>query len=461
MATASNSKNSIYRESFSKELLKKEPETSDWLQGVRRKAYDRFEKLGFPTREEEAWKYINLEPILGASFVSEKGTAPFFQRSENRKKGAVPFSQIEKYFLSENQQRLVFVDGVYSKKLSSIKNLPSCVILQDLATGLLSHGDLIKRYLGRDASSEKNAFSSINTFSFKDGLFLYIPDKVVVDSPINIILLGTGSDAAPTLFYSRILVAIGECSRVRIIVNYAGLPEARYFNNTVAEVHVGEGACLDYFQIERGSKNAYQVATNHFYLGKFSTLETLAFTEGGAITRNEDVVEFQGEKGFASLKGLSLLNQESEVYNHVVVNHKTPDCTSRQLYKNILSGKARSEFNSLVRVWRGAQKSDSNQLNRTLLLSDTAENHSRPQLKIDADDVSCTHGATVGQLEKDELFYLRSRGLSKELARFVLTSGFAEEVIQDLEPASLREHLRVWIAEELETAIEGKVQHVD
>ncbi len=447
--------------------FKKKTENTDWLEDVRRKAYERFEKLGFPTRELEGWKYINLEPILGASFVDSENKGPEF--SDSRK--------IEKYFLSENEQRLVFVNGVYSKNLSSVKNLPSGVILQDLATSLLSwhgargkgwprsrqaaslvsHGDLIKGYLGRDASSETNPFSSINTFSFKDGLFLYIPDKVVVDSPINVILLGTGESDSSSLFYSRILIVTGECSRVRVIVHYAGLPDARYFNNTAAEIYIGEGACLDYFQIERGSKNSYQIATNRFYLGKFSTLETLAFTEGGAITRNEEIVEFGGEKGFASLKGLALLNDESQVYNHVQANHRVPNCTSRQFYKNVLAGKAKSEFNSLVRVSRGAQKSDSNQLSKTLLLSDTAESHSRPQLKIDTDDVSCVHGATVGQLEKDELFYLRSRGLSKELARLVLTSGFAEEVIQDLEPAPLKAHLRNWIVEELEAVTERKI----
>src|SRR3989338_2544387 len=413
-------------------------ESQGWLAEVRRTAYERFEKLGFPTRELEGWKYINLEPILSASFAAPENKGPEF--SDTR--------MIEKYFLSENEQRLVFVNGVYSNNLSSVKNLPPGVVLEDLASSLVSHGDLIRRYLGRDASSETNSFSSINTFSFKDGLFLYIPDKVVVDSPINVILLGTGESDSSPLFYSRILIVTGECSRVRVIVHFAGLPNARYFNNTAAEIYIGEGACLDYFQIERGSKNSYQIATNRFYLGKFSTLETLAFTEGGAITRNEEIVEFGGEKGFASLKGLALLNNESQFYNHVQANHRVPDCTSRQFYKNVLAGKAKSEFNSLVRVSRGAQKSDSNQLSKTLLLSDTAESHSRPQLRIDTDDVSCVHGATVGQLEKDELFYLRSRGLSKEIARLVLTSGFAEEVIQDLEPAPLKAHLRNWIVEE-------------
>ena len=221
------------------DLIKQKVESKGWLADIRQKAYQRFEKLGFPTRDLEGWKYIDLEPILGASFVApEKKAAEF---SDSRK--------IEKYFLSENEQRLVFVNGVYSKNLSSLKNLPPGVILQDLAASLVSHGDLIKRYLGRDASSETNSFSSINAFSFKDGLFLYIPDKVVVDSPINVILLGTGESDSSPLFYSRILIVTGECSRVRVIVHFAGLPNARYFNNTAAEIYIGEGACLYYFPI--------------------------------------------------------------------------------------------------------------------------------------------------------------------------------------------------------------------
>ncbi len=434
----------LYRDSFSQKTFETEPSGLDWLKSLRRGAYERFKRQGFPTRRTEDWKHVDLEPILGASFVAPAA------------KGSKKLPPTQSWGLAENEIRLVFLNGVYSDALSHAENLPAGVVLQDLATSIKTHSELVKKYLVCETPEQENAFSLINTFSFKDGAFLNIPDKVVIDRPIHLLFLAGNEDAAPLVFYPRILILAGICSRVRVMVQCAGLDEGKFFNNLVSEVHVGEGACLDYFQIQNGGRNAIQIASNHYTLGKYSSLETLSFAKGGLVTRSEERVRFKEEGGFASLKGLNVLRGGSQAANFVIADHKAARCTSRQFYKNVLAGKSKSEFNSLVYVHPDAQKSDTRQLNRNLLLSDFAEAHTRPQLKIDTDDVACTHGATVGQLEKDELFYLQSRGLSKEAARLMLTDGFAKEVVQEIEPAPLKHRLEDWISRELAEMAEEK-----
>ena len=423
----------VYRESFSKLVVGKE-KAGAWVKGLRQRAFERFKALGLPNAGLEAWKYINLEPLLDATYL-------------------LPEHGHTKGVDANEKNRLVFMNGIYSPELSSVDPLPKGVILENLASSLDTREKLIKPYLGFGLESEANAFAAINTFSFRDGAFLYIPENTVIEGAIRLLFISFAEKKTPFVFYPRVLVRMGDHSTAKLIVDHVGLREAKSFGNTVCEIHLGVGASLDYTEIEQSPRDAFQFKTKRFYLKEQSSLNMLSFSQGGAVIRDETSVTFGGENGFASLKGLSVLKGASQIYQHANVYHESGRCVSRQFFKNILAGKAKSEFNSLVAVRPGAQKSDSRQLNRNLLLSDLARCYSRPQLRIDADDVSCTHGATVGQLEKDELFYLRSRGLSKELARLVMTYGFADEILEEIQDEALRGGLETLVREELERMI--------
>lgn len=309
------------------------------------------------------------------------------------------------------QHRIVFANGVYSKENSQIGVLPEGVVLESLASG--------------------------------KGISLSIPDKVIVDDIIHILFLSSGP------YSSDVLIRAGASTRLKVIVNDLSSGSGAYESHKNFETRLEPGACVSFYRIKRGGAGV-DTSTHRFYLKRHGDLEFFEFTEGGDITRSDCEVHFEEEHGFCSLKGLSVLDGKSQVFNRIQVFHKTPHCISRQFYKNVLAGKSKSEFNSLVQVAKGAVKSDSRQLNNNILLSDEAQASTRPKLKIDTDDVACTHGATVGQLEKEELFYLRSRGLSKEYARFLLTYGFAEEVLEGVEPAILKEELETLVKTELQ-----------
>ncbi len=319
------------------------------------------------------------------------------------------------------QHRLVFLNGVYSENDSRINGLPPGVVLEALSKGR--------------------------------GLALSIPDKVIVEELVHMLFfsINAGNAARPLSFSTDILIRAGASTRLKMVVDELSLGEARTESERTFETRLAPGACVNFYQIQRGGKGT-SVSTNRFYLKQHSDLEFFNFVQGGDVTRSDNEVHFEGEHGFCSLKGLAVLDGASQVVNRIKAYHKVPRCISRQFYKNILSDKSKSEFNSLVHVLKGALKSDSQQLNKNILLSDEAQARVQPQLRIDADDVACTHGATVGQLEKDELFYLTSRGLSKEVARFLLTYGFAEEILEGVEPAVLREELETLVKNGLQKA---------
>jgi len=425
--------NANYRERFAGDPPK-ESVVWPWLGQIRQEAYERFQAIGFPTKGLEGWKYISLDPIMSASFVLAGGKS----------------SQAAVSFKSQEENRLVFVDGVYSEEYSSTGFLPHGVFLGRLAENIEFTPDIVRPYLEQRLETETNAFSLINMFSFKDGAFIYVPKNISIDKPLNLFFVTSPTADAPQLFYPRILIVLGDRASAEVVAHFIGGASGKYFNNSDADIHLGEGAKLDYSYIQRESKGAFGFLSNRYTLKKESALNVLSFSEGGLLVRNENQVAFTGEYASASLKGLSVLSGESQTFHHAVVEHAVPHCTSRQFYKAILTDKSKSEFNSLVHVHRGAEKSDSNQLNKNLLLSDFAQSYSRPQLKIEADDVACTHGATVGQLEKEELFYLRSRGFSEKLARFVLTYGFAEEILEAFKPESLKTGLEALVSRELQ-----------
>ena len=279
----------------------------------------------------------------------------------------------------------------------------------------------------------------------EEGIQIVVPDLAVVDQPIHLKLEHP--------FVKRLRVKAGRSTRLNLILDEHAADGVIDESRLDSEFTLASGACVKVIHIRRGGAKAKRSSKNLYHLGNHSDLEVFTFVNEGALTLSDHVAEFEGEHAFASFKGLSVLKGNSMVQDRLIADHSAAHGTSRQFYKNILAGSARSEFNSLVAVKTGAIKSDSRQLNKNLLLSENARAEARPELRIDADDVSCAHGAAVGRIDKDELFYLRSRGLSESLARYVMTLGFAEEMLTDLEPAGIREELRALVKLRLREAL--------
>lgn len=405
-----------------------------WLRSVRQTALKRFETLGFPTRRMEAWRFIDLSPILDQAFE------PFSPEVQP----VVTENAIESYLSDEaGKARLVFINGYFSPERSFVGNLPQGVVLTSIRKALDTHASLLQDVLERGMTEESDAFVALNTSVFQDGAFVYVPDGIILETPVQVLFLTQGDGHQPQAAYTQNLFVSGKNARLNVVSSFIGLGnvEDRYLNNAVTTLFAGEGSALEYTHIQSEGRNAHQIAASKAYLqtGSEATLSSLSF--GGKLSRHHLEVRFQGEDARCFLNGLSVLNGASEVHDHTVIDHARPGCTSHQLYKGILDGNARSEFEGTIVIRKDATLSDAAQLNRNLLLSDGARVFTRPQLKIDNDDVKCSHGATVGQLEEEELFYLASRGLPADVARSVLTLGFADEIIEKVSLPSVKAQL--------------------
>ena len=358
-----------------------------------------FPDVLFPTRRTEGWRTIDLEPVLGTVFAEAPAEAPVFTGPKG------------------------------------------------IAAHRLSRDDL-------GEMKEPNAFAAINAHRFQNGLRLLIPDESCLIEPIHIFFPDQNRFREPCAVYPRLVVSAGKRVRASLVLHYAGEGGSERLVSGVNEFYLGTNTHLDVVSLNRDAR-AFQFILNRFLLGEGSSLESTVFTQGCRIVRHESEVRFRAPKGFASMRGLSVLKGNEQAFHHVTAIHEAPDCTSRQFYKSILAGRAKSEFASMVHVSRDAQKSDSKQLSRSLLLSDTAQGFARPQLLIENDDVSCNHGATVGQIDKDELFYLQSRGISKNDARFLLTLGFAREILDEVRDKGLKAELEKNIREEIKNLAGG------
>ena len=419
---------------FSNGRLKDDP-----LRSVRAQAFERFKKLGFPTRKTEAWKYMSLEPVLKTVFT------PPQPRTGNP-------DQLKKYFF-QDENRLVFINGRYSSEFSVTQNK---IEIEALSSVLAKRPDEIKKYLPENFENESNAFTAINAFSFEEGAFIRIPAESSFEKPFHLLFVNYGDSKAPEVFYPRIIVVVGKGASANLLIQSMGVSAGPYLMNGFAEFFLGENAKIHCTHLQREEGGALKVFTARAKQQAGSHFEWVSFSHGGSSLRNEIISELEGENAFSFSAGLSVLSGASQVFHHAEVQHRVPRGTSRQLYKNILAGKSQAEFDSLVHVWRGAHHSDSQQLDRNLLLSDFARAYSRPQLKIDADEVQANHGAATGQLQKDELFYLRSRGLDKDMARFILIRGVAEEVIQKIKCPAVRQEVENFLREKLEKILSGQ-----
>ena len=398
---------------------------------VRRRAIERFAALGFPTTRLEEWRSTNVAPIARAEFDLEPSG------------DGVAAADIERLAYGDAYE-LVFVNGRLSAELSRLEELPEGVWVGSLAEALAKMPDKVTPHLARHASFDDHAFVALNTALFTDGALVWVPRGVVVDKPINLVHVGRPSDRVPASF-PRFLFVGEESSQVTVVEQYATVGEGVHFTCPVTEVVVGANAVIDHYKIERESIDAFHMATLQLYQQRDANFSSHSISWGGAIVRNDVNAVLDGEGGETTLNGLYMVEGSQLVDNHMRVEHAKPHCDSHELYKGILEGKARAVFNGRIYVHEGAQKTDAKQTNRNLLLSPDAVANSNPQLEIFADDVRCTHGSTIGQLDDTAVFYLRSRGIGEEAAKSLLTYAFAADIVGRIKVPEVRRDLEEFL----------------
>jgi Fe-S cluster assembly protein SufD len=421
-----------------------------WVQRVRHNAFTRFEELGFPTTNQEEWKYTNVAPIAKAKFEPA---------SESVEVAAtLDAARLQEFSYEEaRRSQLVFVNGFYRSELSSVEALPEGVVATDIAFALREglYADVLRERLARSADFSENAFTALNTAFLASGAFLLIPKGVEVESPIHVLFISDAKLEAQTFSSPRLLI-VGEMgSSATVIESYVGAVETEaYFTNAVVEIVLADGARLNHYKVQRESASAFHVATTQANMARNSTFNSTTITLGARLSRHNINVSLDEEGAECWVDGLYLVQTGQHTDTHSVIDHRQPHCTSHQLYKGILDGKSRAVFNGKVFVRPGAQQTNAMQTNKNLLLSDEARVDTKPQLEIFADDVKCAHGATVGQLEEEELFYLASRGMHRDLARNLLTYGFAEEVIEKIKIESIKAQLDKAVLNRLQARLE-------
>jgi Fe-S cluster assembly protein SufD len=425
--------------------------SSPWLERLRENAFDSFEKLGFPTTDHEEWKYTNVAALAKAKFD------PAFLGQESER--VFDARQLKDFVYPEARgSRLVFVNGIYRAELSSLDALPAGVVAMDLMSALenSAHAEMLRARLGRIADYQLDAFTALNTAFLSSGAFLFIPKGVQAAAPVHLLFLSEAqeTDGARGVSFPRVLVVAEENSEATLIESYGSARDDVYWTNAVIEIALGDGARLEHYKVQRESLKGFHIATTKTELGRSSSYNSTAITLGAQLSRHTIGLTFAQEGAECRVDGLYIVTTGQHADTHSLIDHTQPHCTSRQLYKGILDGKSRAVFNGKVFVREGAQGTDAQQTNRNLLLSKDARVDTKPQLEIFADDVKCAHGATVGQLEEEELFYLISRGLHPSLAQNLLTYGFAEEVIEKIKIESIKAQLDEIVLNRLHARLE-------
>jgi Fe-S cluster assembly protein SufD len=403
-----------------------------WLKELRESAIASFEKLGFPTTRDEDWKYTSVDSIVSTVFERSE------HNSSNKSIAAAEIRSLAFSGLADS--RLVFVNGLYSPKLSGLHGFPPGTRVESVANALRGDDGVLHSHLSRYVRYQKHSFVALNTAFVEDGALVLIPKGEMVEEPIHLIFVSTGQDR-PVISHPRNLIVLDEGSQACIVESYVGTGSGAYFANAVTEIVGGKGASIEYYLLEREGNAGFHVGTLEAQLSRQCTLSAHAITLGGALVRNDVHVALNGEGSECSLNGLYLVDGKQHVDNHTEIEHYQPRARSQELYKGILSGSARGVFNGKILVHKDAQKSDARQTNKNLLLSENAVINTKPQLEIYADDVKCSHGSTVGQLDRDALFYLRSRGIPLGEAQSLLSYAFASEVISKIKIAPMRAQL--------------------
>ena len=414
-----------YLESFSEFEKFAAGHDQPWLRNLRQEAFARFCEAGFPTTHDEDWRFTNISAIAQTPFrLSRDGSVSRDEIAATRFAGATC--------------QIVFVDGRFAPELSALENLPKGVKAGSLAAEIASKSETVERHLGRYLNIHRDAFCALNTAFVEDGAFVHIRRGIVVEQPIYALFVSTAT-TTPAMNHPRNLFVIEEECQAAIVEDYVSLGAAgAALSNTATELVAREGAVVSHYMIEREHTEAFNISTLRIEQGRNANVASHSVLLGGGIVRNNVHPVLAGEGTECLINGLFVGSGRQHLDNYMLVEHASPHCGSRQFYNGILDDRAHGVFHGRIIVHKDAQKTDAKQTNRNLLLSDDAQIDTKPQLEIYADDVKCTHGATIGQIEENALFYLRSRGIDEASARKLLMLAFANECLDRMKEESVR-----------------------
>ncbi|OIQ15612.1 MAG: Fe-S cluster assembly protein SufD [Flavobacterium sp. MedPE-SWcel] len=407
------------------------------LHDIRTEAIKNFENKGFPTKKDEAWKYTSLNSILKNDFS-------VFPKEEN----AISYPEVKKYFIHDiDTYKLVFIDGVFSSFLSSTTHDGIDVCLMSSALTKPKYKEVVDTYFNKVANTD-DSLTSLNTAFAIEGAFINIPKSKVADKPIEIMYLSTGSEAV-LMVQPRNLIIVEENAQVQIIERHQSLNSNPVLTNSVTEIFVAERAILDYYKIQNDVQSANLVDNTYISQKRDSNASVHTFSFGGNVTRNNLNFYHKGEHIESTMKGITIIGNKQHIDHYTLVHHATPNCESHQNYKGIYDGNSTGVFNGKIFVEKEAQKTDAFQQNNNVLLSEKSTINAKPQLEIFADDVKCSHGCTIGQLDESAMFYMQSRGIPKKEAKALLMYAFSNEVIESIKLPELKSRITKLIAKKL------------
>jgi Fe-S cluster assembly protein SufD len=425
-----------YLESFTEFQKRAAGHNLQWLRELREAAFARFCEVGFPTTHDEDWRFTNVSAIAKTPFELGRDTE-------------VAPKDLDSFRLRGAACQLVLVDGTFAPGLSLTAKLPAGVRVSGLAQQISDDSDVLQPHLGHYLNIQRDAFSALNTAFAEDGAYVHVRKGVVLDAPIALLFVSSSSDK-PLMTHPRNLIVAEPESQVTIVEDYVSLGSNAAFCNTATELVAGDNAVVSHYMMEREHRQAFNVSTLRIQAGRSANISSHSILLGGGLVRNNVHPVLAGEGAECLINGLFIGNGQQHLDNYMLVEHASPHCGSRQFYNGILDDHAHGVFHGRIIVHKDAQKTDAKQTNRNLLLSDDARIDTKPQLEIYADDVKCTHGATIGQIEENALFYLRSRGIDEVSGRKLLLLAFASECLDRMRPNAARDHVENLLQEHLQ-----------
>ena len=431
MATAATERLRNYLEAFH-QLGTDAARQPAWLWALRERGFARFCEVGFPTTRNEDWRFTNVNAIA---------QTPFQLARDVRPSSTVHGDTLDACRIPGAACQFVFVNGRFAPELSELGSLPPGVRVGSLAQVIVENGASLESQLGRYLNIERDAFAALNTAFIEDGAYVYLPRRTVVEAPIYFLFISIPTQH-PEMTNPRNLIVAEDATEASIVEDYVSLGSGVSFSNAVTELVAGEGAVISHYLLEREDRQAFNVSTLRTQQGRSANVSSHSVLLGGGLVRNNVHPVLAGEGGECLINGLFIGNGSQHMDNYMLVEHASPHCSSRQFYNGILDGRSHGVFHGRIIVHKDAQKTDAKQTNRNLLLSDDAQIDTKPQLEIYADDVKCTHGATIGQVEENALFYLRSRGIDEASARGLLLLAFANECLDRMKCRPVRDYLQ-------------------
>jgi Fe-S cluster assembly protein SufD len=429
MATAATERLRNYLEAF--HTLGSEGQKPSWLRALRERGFARFCETGFPTTRDEDWRFTNVNAIA---------QTPFQLARDGQAAGAVYGEPLDACRIPGAACQLVFVNGRFAPQLSDLGNLPEGVRAGSLAQAITENSPSVQEHLGRYLNIDRDAFCALNTAFIEDGAYVYLSRGTVLEAPISFLFISVPGEG-PEMTNPRNLIVAEDATEASIVEDYVSLGSGVSFSNAATELLAGENAVISHYLIEREDRRAFNVSTLRTQQARSSNVSSHSVLLGGGLVRNNVHPVLAGEGGECLINGLFIGNGRQHMDNYMLVEHASPHCSSRQFYNGILDGHAHGVFHGRIIVHKDAQKTDAKQTNRNLLLSDDAQIDTKPQLEIYADDVKCTHGATIGQVEENALFYMRSRGIEESEARSLLLLAFANECLDRMKSEPMRDYL--------------------